>query len=64
MKSRKHSLEGLELMVVFGDINLALLRSTNAIVGPSGSGKALLNLVGALDKPTSGEVGFGQPLQA
>jgi putative ABC transport system ATP-binding protein len=35
-----------------------------AILGPSGSGKStLLNLIGALDKPTAGEVFFdGQPL--
>jgi len=35
-----------------------------AIMGPSGSGKStLLNLLGALDKPTAGEIYFdGQPL--
>lgn len=33
---------------------------TLAIVGPSGSGKStLLNLLGALDRPTNGEVRFG-----
>src|SRR5262245_13859780 len=37
-----------------------------AIVGPSGSGKStLLNLLGALDRPDSGDVWFcGQPLGA
>ena len=37
-----------------------------AIMGPSGSGKStLLNLLGALDRPTAGEVCFaGQPLSS
>ncbi len=37
-----------------------------AIMGPSGSGKStLLNLLGALDRPTAGEVYFeGQPLSS
>ena len=43
---------------VLRDVNLQLGRGASlAIVGPSGSGKStLLNIMGALDKPTCGEV--------
>ena len=47
------------------DVSLTICRGDYvAIVGPSGSGKStLLNLLGALDRPTYGEVLFGgQPL--
>ena len=47
------------------DINLAIRRGEYvAVMGPSGSGKStLLNVIGALDRPTAGEVFFeGQPL--
>ncbi len=45
---------------VLFDLNLSIEeKSFNAIIGQSGSGKStLLNIIGTLDKPTSGEVLF------
>ena len=46
---------------MFAKLNLSVDKGASvAIVGPSGSGKSsLLNLIGALDKPTRGEVRVG-----
>ena len=56
-----------------GDVKVPVLHSVNleihegdfvVIVGPSGSGKStLLNLIGGLDRPTSGEIWFDSPDQ-
>ena len=50
--------EGGSSSMVFSELNLeAEAGSSLAVVGPSGSGKStLLNLIGGLDRPTSGEV--------
>jgi lipoprotein-releasing system ATP-binding protein len=47
--------------IVLGDISFNIEKgSTTAVTGPSGSGKStLLNIIGGLDKPSSGEVIFG-----
>jgi putative ABC transport system ATP-binding protein len=48
-KTEVHALRGLDLAIEHGDFM--------ALVGPSGSGKTtLLNLLGALDRPTGGEI--------
>ncbi|MEC7542940.1 MAG: ABC transporter ATP-binding protein [Verrucomicrobiota bacterium] len=53
--------EGEEPVEVFAKLNLSVEKGASvAIVGPSGSGKSsLLNLIGALDKPTHGEIRVG-----
>lgn len=50
--------KGKEQVAVLRELDLTVLRGEFvALMGPSGSGKTtLLNLIGALDKPTAGEV--------
>ena len=49
---------GAELLSVLCDITLEIERGESvAIIGPSGSGKStLLNIIGTLDRPSSGQV--------
>jgi ABC-type lipoprotein export system ATPase subunit len=48
------------ILIVLKDIILKIEKGQSvAIVGPSGSGKStLLNIIGALDRPTAGQVLF------
>ena len=50
--------EGKRQVVALDDISLTIARGEMvSIIGPSGSGKStLLNLIGGLDRPTTGEV--------
>src|ERR1700710_1063555 len=49
---------GAEPVPVLKNVSLEIARGESvAIIGPSGSGKStLLNIIGTLDRPTSGEV--------
>lgn len=53
--------KGKDLVQVLADVNLDIHRGDFvALMGPSGSGKTtLLNLLGGLDRPTSGELIIG-----
>jgi putative ABC transport system ATP-binding protein len=52
--------KGKETITVFNDLNMLIPDGDFlAVMGPSGSGKTtLLNLLGGIDKPTSGEIVF------
>jgi len=64
------SLKNITKTYTMGEIKVEALKETSleifagellVILGPSGSGKStLLNLIGGLDKPTSGEIFMGQ----
>ena len=57
--------DGKRRVTALADVNLAIARGELvSIVGPSGSGKStLLNLIGGLDRPTTGEIAIdGQRL--
>lgn len=59
------SFSGKRMVTALHPVDLTIGRGEMvAIIGPSGSGKStLLNLIGGLDRPTSGEISIdGQPL--
>src|ERR1051326_5202828 len=62
---RYDSPDGAAALVVLGGVSLEIKPAESvAIIGPSGSGKStLLQIIGTLDRPTSGEVNLnGQEL--
>src|SRR5256885_16458039 len=58
VSKRYESPTGAETVSVLRDISMEIGRAESvAVVGPSGSGKStLLNIIGTLDRPTSGRV--------
>src|SRR2546427_12245044 len=58
VSKRYESPTGTEAVPVLRDVSLGIRRGESvAIVGPSGSGKStLLNLMGTLDRPSSGQI--------
>jgi len=57
----KHYLKNKMSIDIFDDLNLVFKeKEFVAVMGPSGSGKTtLLNLIGGIDRPTSGTITFG-----
>ena len=55
---RYDAVNGMDSPLVLDQVNLSLMACDSvAIIGPSGFGKStLLNLIGALDRPTAGQV--------
>lgn len=58
VSKRYDSVQSAEQLQILRDVSLQIGRGESvAIVGPSGSGKStVLNIIGTLDRPTSGEV--------
>lgn len=62
----KRFIRGKESISIFSGLNMRIRKGTFvSIMGPSGSGKTtLLNMLGGVDRPTSGEINFdGRPIQ-
>lgn len=62
----KHFTKGRETISIFSDLDMVIEKGDFvAIMGPSGSGKTtLLNMLGAVDRPSAGEILYaGQPIQ-
>ena len=57
----KHYVKNKMSVDIFDDLDLAIRENEFvAVMGPSGSGKTtLLNLIGGIDRPTSGTITFG-----
>lgn len=62
----KSFVRGKEKITIFNGLNMTINKGDFvSMMGPSGSGKTtLLNMLGAVDKPTGGEITFeGSPIQ-
>lgn len=63
----KSFIKGKEKITIFDNLNMTINKGDFlSIMGPSGSGKTtLLNMLGGVDRPTSGEILFdGRPIQS
>lgn len=58
---RKDYRIGSNVVTIFSELNMSIdAGDFVAIIGPSGSGKStLLNLIGGIDRPDGGDIGFG-----